>query len=284
MRIGNRQIGRDQPPYVIAEISGNHMGNYDRACDLITAAYRAGADAVKLQAFDPELIAQQRGGSDVIVQDGPWAGMLLGELYQKAWTPIDWFAGLKRVADACGIQIFASVFHPHLVDELEKIADWPAYKVASFNMSDAALLQRLEETGKPLIVSTGMSDFSEIIRLHRLEADLADQLAVLHCVSEYPCPASMVNLGRITMLEIEFSHVGFSDHTRGWIAAIAAVARGACIIEKHLMMPGDDCLDKDFSMMPYELAALVQDVRAAWRMTRRPDVEDDTYASMKVTS
>jgi N-acetylneuraminate synthase len=151
-------------------------------------------------------------------------------------------------------------------------------------MSDEALLRRLEETGKPLIVSTGMQDYDEVMKLHRLRQDLDDRLAVLHCVSEYPCPSDQVNLGRIEMLMCDFAYVGFSDHTQGNIAAIAAVARGACIIEKHLMLPGDDCLDKDFSMMPYELAALVQDVRAAWRMTRRPDVEDDTYASMKVTS
>lgn len=285
MQIGSRSIGRDHPPYVIAEISSNHMGSYERACDLIEVAKEAGADAVKLQAFDPTLIAQQRGGYDTVIRGGPWDGMLLGELYQKAWTPLDWFEGLYALGKTVGIEVFCSVFHPHLVDELEKIADWPAYKVASFNMSDTALIDRLEQTGKPLIVSTGMHDYDDILKLRSLMSVIADQLAVLHCVSEYPCPSDQVNLGQVEMLGCDFKYVGFSDHTKGRVAAIGAVARGACIIEKHLMLyRDDDCLDKDFSMTPYEFTKLVWDVRDVWQMMQKPDRPDDAYADMKVTS
>lgn len=297
MRIGNHLIGRDHPPYVVAEISGNHMGSYDRACELIAAAKRAGADAVKLQAFDPVRLAEQRGGADRIIAGGPWHGMTLGDLYQQAHTPLAWFKDLHEVAHNAGITIFPSIFHAEMVDELEQIADWPVYKVSSFNMTDAVLLQRLQMTGKPLIISTGMASLNEAVEGLAPYCDFkvedfgltdvkpAAEVAVLHCVSEYPCPSDMVNISRISQLQAYFSRVGFSDHTRDFVASVMAVSRGACIIEKHLMLNRcEPCVDKAFSMTPSEFWKLVYDCHDAWIMMQKPRRSDDAYASMKVVS
>ncbi len=264
-QIAGRAIGADQPPYVIAELSGNHNGDIERAIRLIDVAKQAGADAVKLQTYTADTITIDHDGPGFVISGGLWHGRKLYELYSEAQTPWDWHPALFAHAARIGITCFSSPFDATAVDLLERLQA-PAYKIASFEIVDTPLIRYAAKTGKPLIVSTGMAGADEIRDAVTAAREAGSGgLALLHCVSGYPTPAEEANLARIPALAKNFdAPIGLSDHTLGIEAAITSVALGATIIEKHITLArADGGPDAAFSLEPHELAALVNGVRTA---------------------
>lgn len=250
---------------VVAELSGNHNGDIGRAIRLIDAAKAAGADAVKLQTYSPDTITIDHDGVGFVIEAGPWKGKTLYALYGEAQTPFAWHARLFEHARTIGIECFSAPFDETAVDLLEGL-DCPIYKIASFEIVDTELIQRAAATGKPLIISTGMANEVEIGEALQLaRASGAADVALLHCVSAYPAPVAEANVRRIPMLAGKFGcTIGLSDHTFGSEAAIAAVALGAKIIEKHITLArADGGPDAGFSLEPDEFADLVRRVRNA---------------------
>lgn len=271
MEIAGRKIGLMQPPYIVAEISGNHCGSLSRAKELIRQARKAGADAVKTQCYTPDTITLDIKRPDFIVQDGLWKGRSLYELYGKAHTPLEWHEELYRVAEAEGIPIFSSVFDRTSVDLLESLG-CPAYKIASFEIVDTPLIEYVTKTGKPMVISTGLASNREII-----EADIASnrKAAFLHCTSEYPGTVEYASLGRMAMIDqlLRFnSPIGISDHTVGIEVPVAATALKAAIIEKHLKMDyGPESEDAEFSLTPEQFSNMCEAVRRTHEaLTIRP--------------
>lgn len=279
--IAGRPIGPDHAPFVIAELSGNHNGELERALALIDMAAEVGADAVKLQTYTADTITLDHDGPGFRIDGGLWTGRTLHDLYQEASTPWDWHAALFARAAERGLICFSSPFDPTAIDLLEGLGA-PAYKIASFEAVDLPLIARAAATGKPLIVSTGMTTPAEVAEaLAIARAAGAGGVALLHCTSAYPATFADANLRSIPRLAAEYDCVtGLSDHTPGTAAAVAAVALGACIIEKHVTLArADGGPDAAFSLEPAELAALVRDCRAAWEAlgdgaVRRPAAED----------
>jgi N-acetylneuraminate synthase len=264
--IAGRRIGPRCPPYVIAELSGNHNGDISRAFALIDAAKRAGADAVKLQTYTADTITIDHDGPGFVIHGGPWHGRRLHDLYREAHTPWDWHPALFEHARKAGIPAFSSPFDRTAIELLERL-DTPAYKVASFEIVDLPLIRTMARTGKPLIISTGMADCQEIAdALEAAQGAGAREVALLHCVSGYPTPPAEANLHTIGDLATRFAcPIGLSDHTLGIGVAVAAVALGACVIEKHVTLArADGGPDAGFSLEPHELAALVANCRDAW--------------------
>lgn len=263
-------IGPGQPPLVIAELSGNHNASLDRALRLIDAAAAAGAEAIKLQTYTPDTITIDHDGPGFRIEGGLWAGRTLHDLYGEAQTPYEWHDALFAHARAHGLIVFSSPFDDTAVDLLESL-DAPAFKIASFEAIDLPLIRRAARSGKPLIVSTGMTSEAEI--KEALEAAGGpERTALLHCVSAYPARFADANLRAIPMLAERYGClVGLSDHTPGTAAAVAAVALGACIIEKHFTLArADGGPDSEFSLEPDELTRLVDDCRHAWEALGEP--------------
>lgn len=264
--IDNRAIGPDTPPYVIAELSGNHNGDLSRALALIDAAAAAGADAVKLQTYTADTLTIDHDGPGFQISGGLWDGRTLYDLYQEAHTPWDWHPQLFERARALELGIFSSPFDETAIAFLESLHA-PAYKIASFEVVDLALISAAACTGKPLIISTGLANAEEIEEAvsTAMEAGASD-IALLHCVSGYPTPAEEANLATIPDLAERFDcTIGLSDHTLGTAVSIASVALGACIIEKHVTLArSDKGPDSAFSLEPDELGQLVDGVRTAW--------------------
>ena len=264
--INGRKIGANFPPYVIAEISGNHNGQLARALKLVEAAKSAGADAVKMQTYTADTITIDHGGPEFRIESGPWAGKTLYELYDQAHTPWDWHEPLFLRAKELGLTIFSSPFDNSAVDFLENLRV-PAYKIASFELLDIPLIEKIAGTGKPLIMSTGMADFDEIERaLNAARGSGANDIVLLHCVSGYPTPPKEANLQTLRDLAEKFKiDIGLSDHTMGTAVSIAAVALGASVIEKHFTMArSDGGPDSSFSLEPNELAELVNGCKNSW--------------------
>lgn len=273
MKIADRPIGPGHPPYVVAEISGNHNGQLERARALIAAAAHAGADAVKLQTYRPDTITLDSEAEGFVIKGGLWDGRKLFDLYEEAHMPWDWHAPLFDHARRHGITIFSSPFDSTAVDLLEDLGA-PAYKIASFEAVDLPLIRYAAATGKPMIISTGMADVEEIAEAIAAARDGGcRELAILHCVSGYPAPAEDYNLRIIPDMIARFGLVtGLSDHTLDNTTAIAAVALGAAIIEKHVTMSRDGGgPDDSFSLEPIELAALCSSARTAWVALGRVD-------------
>jgi N-acetylneuraminate synthase len=269
--IAGRRIGPGEPPYVIAEMSANHNGSLDRALAIVEAAKASGADAIKLQTYRADTITIDFDGPEFLLKEGLWAGRRLYELYQSAAMPWEWHAPLFKKAKEIGIAIFSSAFDATAVDLLQSL-DAPAYKVASLETGDIALIQRIAATGKPMIVSTGASEIGEIAEaVSAARAGGCRDLILLQCTSGYPTPASESNLRTIPhMAEMFDCMVGLSDHTYGTAVPVAAVALGACVIEKHVTLRrADGGVDSDFSLEPDELARLVADCRTAWEAVGR---------------
>jgi len=269
--IGPHNIGSDYPPYYIAEISCNHGGSLPTALSLIRHAKTAGANAVKFQCYEADTITLDCDRDDFIVKDGPWKGRNLHALYQKAQTPFAWFPDLFAQAEKTGITIFASVFDFKSVDILEGLG-CPAYKIASMEITDTPLIRYAAETGKPLIISTGMANKSDIVEA--VDAALIhdpdhQELALLHCVSSYPTRIEDSNLYKIRQLMgYRPDAYGISDHSLGANIPIAAVAMGASIIEKHLMVGTFPTEDFAFSHTPEQFKDMVECVDEIWRAMR----------------
>jgi pseudaminic acid synthase len=278
--IEGRPIGIEHPPYVIAELSGNHNADIGRAFALIEAAYEAGADAVKLQTYTADTITIDHDGPGFVIQDGLWRGRRLHDLYREAHTPWDWHPRLFEKAKSLGITMFSSPFDPTAVDFLASLAA-PAYKIASFEIVDVELIKYAAATDKPLIVSTGMASLEEIADGFAAAKSGCGGVVLLHCVSGYPTPASDANLATIGDMADRFGvPIGLSDHTLGTSVAVAAVAVGACVIEKHVTLSREDGgPDAAFSLEPDELARLCADCRSAWQALGR--VNYDREASEK---
>ena len=264
--IAGREIGPDQPPFIIAEISANHNGQLDRAMALLDAAAKAGADAVKLQTLKPDGITIDHIGPGFTITDGPWSGYTLFGLYSEAQTPWEWHRPLFERARQLGLIAFSSPFDKQAVDFLDDLGV-PAFKIASFEMADTDLVAHAARKGKPMIVSTGLSSLGDIAQtVDTIHKTGNRQVALLHCISSYPAPTQDANLATIPHMAQAFDAVvGLSDHTHGTAVAVAAVALGACIIEKHFTLArADGGLDAEFSLEPDELTALVKDCRTAW--------------------
>ena len=261
--IGNRKIGDNQPVYIIAEMSANHNQNFEQAVKIIHAAKEAGADAVKLQTYTPDTITIDCDNDYFRIKGTIWEGKNLYELYSEAYTPWEWQPKLKKIANDLGMDLFSTPFDHTAVDFLEKI-DVPVYKVASFELVDLPLLRRIAKTGKPIIMSTGMANLSEIDEAVQTVRDAgATQVALLKCTSAYPAVPEEANLRTISHLAQSFGvPAGLSDHTMGTAVAVAAVALGASIVEKHFTISRKDTgPDSSFSMEPKEFKNLVEDIR-----------------------
>jgi N-acetylneuraminate synthase len=272
-KINNRSIGVDFPPYVIAEMSANHNGDINNAYKIIDMAKRAGADAAKLQTYRPDTITMDMRTPEFMIEGGLWGGQSLYELYEGAYMPWDWHKPLFDYAKKLGITIFSSPFDNTAVDLLEDL-NAPAYKVASFEAVDLPLIKYIAETGKPMIISTGMADAEEIQEaIDAARAGGCKQLAILHCVSGYPAPAEDYNLRTLVDMQTRFNlPVGLSDHTLDNTTAITSVALGACIIEKHVTLNRNGGgPDDSFSLEDPELKALCTDAKTAWQALGKID-------------
>lgn len=266
INIAGRRIAADQPPYVIAELSANHNGKLDVALKIIEEAKNAGADAVKLQTYKPDTITLDSDGDDFQIKGGLWDGRTLYDLYAEAHMPWDWHKPLFDYARELGITIFSSPFDSTAVDLLESL-DAPAYKIASFEAVDLPLIKYVANTGKPMIISTGMANAEEIQEaIDAAYEGGCKELAILRCVSGYPALASEYNLRTIPDMMQRFGLVtGLSDHTLNNTTAIASVAMGASIIEKHFTLNRNGGgPDDSFSLEPVELMALCADTKTAW--------------------
>ncbi|WP_093427371.1 pseudaminic acid synthase [Thiohalospira halophila] len=267
MSIAGRPIGNGHPPLMVAELSANHDGSLERALAIVDAAAEAGADAIKLQTYRPDTMTLDVDRPEFFIEAGRWAGESLYQLYERAHTPWEWHEALFQRARERGLIAFSSPFDATAVDFLEGL-DCPAYKIASFEAVDLELIQRVAATGKPVILSTGMADAEEIATAVATAREAGcNDLALLHCVSAYPAEPAEYNLRTLPDLARRFSVVaGLSDHTRDNTTAIAAVALGATIVEKHFTLDrAGGGPDDDFSLEPAELAALCRDAWTAWQ-------------------
>jgi N-acetylneuraminate synthase len=266
MHLAGRRIGSGSPVYVIAEVSANHNQSFDVAEQIVRAAKHAGADAVKLQTYTPDTMTIACDREEFRVRGGTiWDGRNLHDLYAEAYTPWEWQPRLKQVAEALGMPLFSTAFDATAVDFLEKMGV-PAHKIASFELVDSPLIQKMARTGKPLILSTGMASVEEIDEaLLAARQAGASGIALLKCTSAYPAPAEEMNLRTIPEMARRFGvPVGLSDHTMGMAVPVAAVALGACIIEKHLTLSrSTHGPDSAFSLEPQEFKAMVDAVRTA---------------------
>ena len=269
MKIGNSSIGGDSPCFIIAELSANHNGNLQVAIDTIRAAKKAGADAIKLQTYTPDTLTIDCNNEHFKIKGGTlWDGKTLYELYGEAYTPWSWHKQLFEVAREEGLICFSSPFDTTAVDFLEKL-NVPAYKIASFEIQDIPLITHTASKGKPIIISTGIAEETDV----QLAVDTCrkagnNDIILLKCTSSYPAPLELANLNTIPDLKQRFKvEVGFSDHTYGFLAPIVAVTLGAKVIEKHFIL--DKSIggpDADFSLDVSEFTEMVSKVRDAEKL------------------
>jgi pseudaminic acid synthase len=269
MRIGDRPVGRGARPLVIAEMSGNHNQSLDRALAIVDAAADAGVDALKLQTYSPDTMTIDLDEREFHIADpaSPWSGASLYRLYGEACTPWEWHAPLFARARARGLIAFSTPFDASAVAFLESL-DVPCYKIASFENTDLPLIRCAAATGKPLIISTGMASQAELEdAVAAARGAGCRDLVLLKCTSTYPASPEHTNLATIPDMRARFEcEVGLSDHTMGTAAAVAAVALGASVIEKHLTLArADGGVDSTFSMEPSEMARLVDETGRAWQ-------------------
>ena len=281
LHIGGRKIGKDHSPFIIAELSGNHNGSLEKALQAIDAAQECGASAVKLQTYTADTLTIDCDAPDFMIKGGLWDGYKLYDLYKWAHTPFEWHQTLFEHARKRGITIFSTPFDETAVDLLEQL-DAPAYKIASFELVDLPLIRYVAGTGKPMIMSTGMATETEVEEAVAAARDCGcKDLVLLHCISSYPTPIHQANLRRMSVLSKRFGTVpGLSDHTLGTTASVAAVALGACVIEKHFTLNrADKGPDSEFSLEPDELRRLCSDTHDAWLA-----LGHESFASQSVES
>lgn len=263
-KIKERIVGKNYPVFIVAELSANHNQNFEQAVKLISAAKKTGADAVKLQTYTPETITIDCDNEYFRIGKGTiWEGRTLYELYKEACTPWEWQPKLKKIANDLGMDLFSTPFDKTAVDFLEKM-DVPAYKIASFELVDIPLIKYVAQTGKSIILSTGMATLAEIDEaIAATHSAGCKEIALLKCTSAYPAKPEEINLRTIPHMAEAFGvPVGLSDHTLGIAVSVAAVALGACIVEKHFTLsrstPGPDSA---FSLEPAEFKAMVDAIR-----------------------
>lgn len=267
MKIDGREIGTPHSPYVVAEISGNHNGDLQKALDILEAAKLAGADAVKLQTYTADTLTIDCRSEDFLIKSGLWKGSTLYELYKKANTPWEWHEILFKRGQELGITVFSSPFDATAVDFLETL-NCPAYKIASFEAVDLPLIEKVATTGKPIIISTGLADLKEIQEaVTTAKKNGCNDIALMHCVSAYPTPVEDCDLKMISELSERFdSVIGWSDHTSGIEVALASIPLGASIIEKHITFKrSDGGPDAAFSLEPDELKKLCFGAEVVWK-------------------
>tara|TARA_B100000446_G_scaffold137525_1_gene129920 strand:- start:21497 stop:22543 length:1047 start_codon:yes stop_codon:yes gene_type:complete len=267
--ISGRKIGQGEPPYIIAELSANHNGDLSRALETIDAAVESGADAIKLQTYTADTMTIDCDRPDFMIEGGPWDGYKLYDLYKWAQTPFEWHQAMFEYARECGITVFSTPFDETAVDLLEELGT-PAYKIASFELTDLPLIRYVAKTGKPIIMSTGMASEEEIQdAVATVREEGVTDLVLLHCISSYPAPMEQANLKQMTVLQDRFNTIpGLSDHTLGTTASVAAVSMGASVIEKHFTLSrSDKGPDSEFSIEPNELKQLCVSARDAWAAT-----------------
>ena len=277
IEINGRKIGPNYEPYIIAELSANHNGDIENAFRIIEEAKKAGADAIKLQTYRPDTITIDCDKEDFRIHGGLWDGHNLYQLYEWAHTPWDWHQALFQKAAEEGITIFSSPFDFTAVDLLEELGA-PAYKIASFELVDHALIARVAKTGKPMIMSSGMANDKEIHEAVQVAKENGcDQLVLLHCVSGYPAPADQYNLRTIADMKSRFGLLtGLSDHTIDNTTAIASVALEACVIEKHVTLDRNGGgPDDSFSLEPKDLQNLCKGAKAAWASLGKVSYQND---------
>lgn len=265
IKIDNKLISANTPPYIIAEISANHNGDISKALRLIEIAKECGADAVKMQTYTPDTMTLDCDLDDFKIKGGPWNGYTLYQLYKEAHTPWEWHKIMFQKAKEVGITIFSTPFDETAVDLLEEL-NTPVYKIASFEVTDIPLIEYIAKKNKPIILSTGMANFEEITEAVNTIKKYHNKLIVLHCVSGYPTPPEQSNLKTISDIAQKFNVIsGLSDHTLGTATAVASVALGACVIEKHFTHSRNDKgPDSAFSLEPHELKKLVEESKTAW--------------------
>jgi pseudaminic acid synthase len=273
IRIKDREIGPSARPYLIAEMSGNHNRSLDRAMEIVDAAAASGADAIKLQTYTAETMTLNTRAPGFVIEDPKslWAGRQLYDLYDEAHTPWDWHGPIMERAASHGMHCFSSPFDDTAVDFLESLGA-PAYKIASFEVTDLPLIRKVAQTGKPMIISTGMATAAEIDDAVRTAKDEGnDQTIILKCTSTYPATPENTNVSTIPNMRQTFGvEVGLSDHTMGTGVSVAAVALGAVLIEKHFTLRrADGGVDSTFSMEPEEFRQLRTETERAWQAMGR---------------
>lgn len=275
MQIASHKIGPGNPVYIVAELSANHNQDFERAVRIVHAAKQAGADAIKLQTYTPDTITARSNREEFRIKGGTlWDGRTLHELYAEASTPWDWHPKLQQVSKELGLDFFSSPFDESAVDFVESLAV-PAYKIASPELIDLPLIEKVARTGKPIIMSTGMATEEEIREaMETAQRAGATQIALLKCTSAYPSPPEEMNLRAIPELARVFGvPAGLSDHTMGIAVPVAAVALGACIVEKHITLSrSDKGPDSAFSLEPAEFKAMVDAVRTAEKALGRTQI------------
>jgi pseudaminic acid synthase len=267
MQIAQHMIGRAAPPFVIAEMSGNHNQSLERALKIVEAVAASGAHALKLQTYTADTMTLDLNEREFHIDDGPWKGTSLHALYQQAHTPWEWHAPIFERARSLGLAAFSTPFDATAVEFLETLGV-PAYKIASFENTDLPLIRKVAATGKPMIISTGMASLAELEEtVGTARTHGARELVLLKCTSSYPASPAASNLTTIPYLRSRFEcEVGLSDHTLGIGAAVAAVALGATVIEKHFTLSrAEGGVDAAFSLEPPEFRQLVAETHAAWQ-------------------
>lgn len=268
-KIGKRTIGLGHPPFVIAEMSGNHNGSLSRSLEIVEAAAKAGAHALKIQTYTPDTMTLDLDEREFHISDSKslWRGTSLYELYRQAQTPWEWHKAIFERANELGMVAFSSPFDESAVDFLEDL-NVPCYKIASFENVDLSLIRKVAKTGKPIIVSTGMATVSELDDVVRTIREAGGKdFVLLKCTSTYPATAENTNIATVSHMRDLFQcEVGLSDHTMGVGVAVASVALGAVVIEKHFTLDrADGGVDSSFSLEPHELSQLVLESERAWQ-------------------
>ncbi|MHA2427862.1 MAG: pseudaminic acid synthase [Candidatus Hermodarchaeia archaeon] len=281
--INNHKVGLGHPTYIVAEMSANHNGDFNQAAKIIEAAKEAGADAIKVQTYTPDTITIDCDNEFFRIKGTLWEGRTLFDLYGEAYTPWEWQPRLKRIAEDLGLDFFSSAFDPSAVDFLEEIGV-AVHKVASFEIVDIPLIEKMAITGKPLIISTGMATLGEIEEaVQAARRAGANQIVLLKCTSAYPAQPEEINLRAILHLGEAFgAPVGLSDHTMGIAVPVTAVGLGACVVEKHFTLSREfGGPDSAFSLEPTEFKEMVNAIRVAEKALGevRYEVTDSEAAS-----
>ena len=276
-KVANKSIGKGYKPFIIAEVSANHGGSIQRAKESILAAKNSGADAVKIQTYTPDTMTLDSNKNDFLINDGLWKGYNLYQLYQEAYTPFEWHKELFDFAKLQGVTLFSTPFDETAVDLLHSL-DVPAFKIASFEITDLPLIKYAASKGKPLFISSGMSNQDEIGEaLECCYMNGNKDILLFHCISNYPADLRTSHIGDMSYIAKHFKvEVGLSDHTTSNLASILAVAKGASAIEKHFKLDEKDCgPDASFSILPNQLKSLCDDCESAFEAIKSNELRRD---------